>query len=266
VNALIRTHSDRTHGLTENDDVRELMEKISSASQCALGAQGQAIISHARLVEYRLSARGAVDELLTLANIVDGSPVSGLHTLAEEIRAKVRLGPEAARSRLMEHAALLAAEAVSSEDRLRAQLAQEAWVPGTSATVDNLTRAFVAFARDDRSCVAVLPALDLPEGMVTFSLMRGASALALYGDSPVMHMKAGKRPRALVLCTAERVLQGDRLLATGGWQYGLETPSNAVARGLAVQQAGQRTHSLVCDNVIEADAKAVCAWTYGSRP
>jgi hypothetical protein len=254
VELLLGMESARVHGLTENDDVREAIQRVADAAACASPTQMELVTAQAQLLAHRLAVRGSSAELLTLARSMGTLP------LADSLRHQVA-ATAAAEQRLRTHGEQL----VVHEPGARSSMAAAAW--GGPPVVPNVTTAFITHVTAQESCVVVVPGKDAPDGTVVFSVRRGGVDQALHGDAPAVTW-APSRKAAVRLCVADALLEGDELLGSNGVVRMVLHPSNDdVARGSALDAlAGLGGVPAQCHGATGSDARLACAWMGGGTP
>jgi hypothetical protein len=266
---LHAAHVDRIHGLTQNDSLREGLDRLEAALSCP--GEEPLLRVHAMVLADRLAGRGQAEDLTRLARMLR-TRGGALGELAEEILEAVRQGSEAARGRLDRHANALQAEVGGRPvETWRAALAAEAWQGKGTPPGEQECAARVSHVSAAESCVTVVLGRALAKGMGIVTVVRDGKALALRGDSPAGQVGL-EGPRVVRQCLGGPWLEGDvARLEVGGaqvWEAPLVFTAEERARGeAALLLRGKPVDGRACPEARGVSGRVACAWaTGGGRP
>lgn len=257
LDAVRERESQRIHGLTQNDDVREAINRIQSAAQCVPEDDAPALLAHVFLLRSRLEARGDTESLLALEQVLTAA-VAG-----PQAPDRVRRGPDAARARLVAYAAAMRVAAGADADaQLRAHLTSLSLDPDHSDAFPHVTRALVNFNGPAEGCFTVVNHGELPAGTAVVSLRRAGAAVTLQGESTTFGVSKGK-PRVVRLCAAGGLRSDDLVqVSVGGqpaWEQKLLLYPDDDIRGALRRNFKDADMTTLCAGAREHSARTACA-------
>lgn len=269
LSALRDAQSDRQHGFTQNDDVREAFDRLQEALACVDEQHIPLLLPHARQLHARLALKGNVDELTSLAKILSAAPQKALQEESARISDEVRRA-RSAREPLVGYAQGSVSDATTPDAQWRAQRMMEAAGAAPPSERAGETRAFITHVSSWESCLVVLPGSDLPAGTALTTLQRAGISLPLHGDPPAFPVNE-RTARTIRLCSASAFSTGDTLRitvnGTRAFESILHPTTEDEARGAAILALGV-TGKLpaACNAPSSRAGRLACGWAKGTAP
>lgn len=257
VQTVVDREALRVHGLSENDDAVQTMNRLQSAVRCAQEQDVETLQTHVFLFRSRLEARGAVEELAALQQRLADV---GVTVAADDV---TRRAQKAAQTQMSAYAAAMRAAAGADVDvMVRAHLASLGLDPEHQGTFPAVTRALVNHVGPNESCFTVINHRELPTGAAVVSLKRAGNVLPTHGDSPAFGVSKGK-PRVVRLCISQPLKTDDlveiHVAGEKAWEQKLTITPDDEIRGMLRRAVKDEEVTAACKNAKEHSARTACA-------
>jgi len=261
--ALSNAHHDRQHGYTQNDDVREALNRLEDALRCVDGPGLTRLLPHARLLHARLAIKGNTDELTALARLLGNAPLRQLQAESAAMMEDVKRA-RTARGQLQSYAMQEVELARTPEETVRARWMMESSGASSPSPRAAKTQAIITHVAPWESCVALAPGAELPPGVAVASVFRGTTVLPLHGDSPAFQVN-DHTPPLVRLCSRVALVSKDVLTLTIQGARAFEMPLLPTvedeARGAAlVALGGPAELPSACASPLSRSGRLACGW------